>query len=210
MSVHELSLGESGRGEIGGGSAWEEGYRQGFVDGHADARTPDCVRFQVMEALLQQLVDDKAALLEQLRMLGEQLAAHDAAFDAELKADMDCLRRRATMAEVELAALRQDLSSLDDSLVLRSRQYVSQSWLYNSCRVFMGATRKVLESLLREETEVSGRVRELFTRIYSEQVQRSLERGVIKTAPETSPEFAEAMPATRKFILDLLRAQRGK
>lgn len=200
----------AGQVETDMGSAWEGGYRQGFMDGHAAASIPDRMRLETMEGLLLQLVEEKAALAGQVQLLGEQLAAHDAAFDADLKAEMDNLHRRAASAELALSSLRQDLTSLDDSLVLRSRQYVTQSWMYNSCRVFMGATRKVLESLLREESEVSGRVRELFARIYVEQVRHSLEKGMIKAAPETSPEFAEAMPATRKFILELLRAQRGK
>lgn len=193
-----------------GEGGWDAGYRQGFLDGHAAAAVTERLSLEVMEGLLQQLVKEKIQLVGEVRLLGERLADHDAAFDAHLKAEMENLHRRAASAEVELASLRQNLASLDDSLVQRSRQYVTQAWLYNSCRVFMGATRKVLESLLGQESQVSEQVRSLFGRLYTEQVKQSLEKGMIKTAPEACPEFAAAMPATRKFILELLRAQRSK
>ena len=199
-----------GAAESADGASRDAAYRQGFQDGLAAVTAPERKRIEVLEALLQQLVDEKARLADQVRQLGEQLAAHDAAFDACLKEEIDYLHRRAASAEVELSSLRRNLTTLDDSLVQRSRQYVTQAWLYNSCRVFMGATRKVLESLLQEESDVSGRVRTLFARNYTEQVQDSLEKGMIKAAPDSCPDFAEAMPATRKFILELLRSQRSK
>lgn len=199
-----------GAAESADGASRDAAYRQGFQDGLAAVTAPERKRIEVLEALLQQLVDEKARLADQVRQLGEQLAAHDAAFDACLKEEIDYLHRRAASAEVELSSLRRNLTTLDDSLVQRSRQYVTQAWLYNSCRVFMGATRKVLESLLQEESDVSGRVRTLFARNYTEQVQDSLEKGMIKAAPDSCPDFAEAMPATRKFILELLRTQRSK
>ena len=199
-----------GAAESADGASRDAAYRQGFQDGLAAVTAPERKRIEVLEALLQQLVDEKARLADQVRQLGEQLAAHDAAFDACLKEEIDYLHRRAASAEVELSSLRRNLTTLDDSLAQRSRQYVTQAWLYNSCRVFMGATRKVLESLLQEESDVSGRVRTLFARNYTEQVQDSLEKGMIKAAPDSCPDFAEAMPATRKFILELLRTQRSK
>ncbi|MNG14674.1 hypothetical protein D3C84_984470 [compost metagenome] len=70
----------------------------------------------------------------------------------------------------------------------------------------MDATRKVLEALLQEGATESRRVRELFAQKYAEQVQRAQLKGLVKVAPETSPEFAEAMPSTRKFIMDMLGA----
>ena len=70
----------------------------------------------------------------------------------------------------------------------------------------MDATRKVLEALLQGGAVESKRVRELFVQKYTEQVQRAQLKGLVKAAPETNPEFAEAMPSTRKFILEMLRA----
>lgn len=156
----------------------------------------------MIEKLLQQVLAEKAELGARLQTLGEQLAVHDRAVSADLKKGIDDLQRRAACAELESEALRQDMAALEGKLTQRSKQYVEQCWQFNCSRVFMDATRKVLEALLQDGAAESKRVRELFVQKYTEQAQL---KGLVKAAPETSPEFAEAMPSTRKFIMDMLR-----
>jgi len=192
-------------GGVSSESAWEAGYRQGFRDAHVASEVTDRTQLAVIEKLLQQVLAEKTELGAHLRTLGEQLAVHDQAVSADLKKGIDDLQRRAACAELESEALRRDMTALEDKLTQRSKQYVEQSWQFNRSRVFMDATRKVLEALLLDGAAESKRVRELFVQKYTEQVQRAQLKGLVKTAPEASPEFAEAMPSTRKFIMDMLR-----
>lgn len=203
MDVHEIRAGMPGG--LSSGSAWEAGYRQGFHDAQVGAGATDRAQLAAIEKLLQRVLAEKSELGARVQTLGEQLAVHDRAVSADLKKGIDDLQRRATCAELESEALRQDLAALEDKLTRRSKQYVEQSWQFNRSRVFMDATRKVLEALLQDGAAESRRVRELFAQKYTEQVQRAQLKGLVKAAPEASPEFAEAMPSTRKFILDMLR-----
>jgi len=204
-----MDAGEVRAGAPGGmssESAWEAGYRQGFRDAHVTSEATDRTQLAAIEKLLQQVLAEKSELGAHLQTLGEQLAVHDQAVSADLKKGIDDLQRRAACAELESEALRQEMAALEDKLTQRSKQYVEQSWQFNRSRVFMDATRKVLEALLQDGAAESKRVRELFAQKYTEQVQRAQLKGLVKTAPEASPEFAEAMPSTRKFIMDMLRA----
>lgn len=200
MSVHELSAGMPGVSE----ADWDAGYRKGLQDGRG-AGAADDARLAAIEALLQQLLTEKADLARQLQRVSDQLVVHDLAVTADLQAGIDSLHRRAICAELESQSLKQDMATLEELLAQRSRQYVAQSWQFNRSRVFMRAARKVLEALLQGGGAEAERVRTLFVRLYAEQVRRALDKGLIKVAPETSPEFAEGMPSTRKFILDLLK-----
>ncbi|MCM2319683.1 MAG: hypothetical protein NDI93_10160 [Pseudomonas sp.] len=204
MNVSEVRAGAPGG--MSSESAWEAGYRQGFRDGHVASEATDRTQLAGIEKLLQQVLAEKSELGARLQALGEQLDVHDQAVSADFKKGIDDLQRRAACAELESEALKRDLAALDDKLTQRSKQYVEQCWQFNRSRVFMDATRKVLEALLQEGATESRRVRELFAQKYAEQVQRAQLKGLVKVAPETSPEFAEAMPSTRKFIMDMLGA----
>jgi chromosome segregation ATPase len=193
-------------GGLSSESAWEAGYRQGFRDAQVASGATDRTQLAAIEKLLQQVLAEKSELVARLQTLGEQLAVHDRAVSADLKKGIDDLQRRAACAELESAALRQDIAALEGQLTKRSKQYVEQSWQFNRSRVFMDATRKVLEALLQGGAVESKRVRELFVQKYTEQVQRAQLKGLVKAAPEASPEFAEAMPSTRNFILEMLKA----
>ncbi|SEJ81921.1 hypothetical protein SAMN05216201_11980 [Pseudomonas linyingensis] len=204
MNVSEVRAGAPGG--MSSESAWEAGYQQGFRDGHVASEATDLTQLAGVEKLLQQVLAEKSELGARLQALGEQLAVHDQAVSADFKKGIDDLQRRAACAELESEALKRDLAALDDKLTQRSKQYVEQCWQFNRSRVFMDATRKVLEALLQEGATESRRIRELFAQKYAEQVQRAQLKGLVKVAPETSPEFAEAMPSTRKFIMDMLGA----
>ncbi|MNZ58758.1 hypothetical protein D3C78_767740 [compost metagenome] len=204
MDMCEIRAGMPGG--LSSESTWEAGYRQGFRDAQVGSGATDRAQLAAIEKLLQQVLAEKSELGTRLQTLGEQLAVHDRAVSADIKKGIDDLQRRAACAELESEALRLDMAALEDKLTQRSKQYVEQSWQFNRSRVFMDATRKVLEALLQDGAAESRRVRELFVQKYTEQVQRAQLKGLVKTAPEASPEFAEAMPSTRKFIMDMLRA----
>ena len=203
MDVREILAGLPGG--LPSESAWEAGYRQGYRDAQVGAGATNHAQLAAIEKLLQLVLAEESELGARLQTLGEQLAEHDRAVSADLKKGIDDLQRRAACAELESEALRLDLAALEDKLTQRSKQYVEQGWQFNRSRVFMDATRKVLEALLQDGVAESRRVRELFVQKYTEQVQRAQLKGLVKAAPEASPEFAEAMPSTRKFILDMLR-----
>lgn len=162
----------------------------------------------LIETLLHRVLADRVGVNRWLQEICEQLKSQDHERIEKVHGSVELMKHRALEAEFEVKALRKQLAELEATLTKRSKKYVEQMWQFNRSRVFMSAVRQVLEELLRGDA--ADHVRQLFASKYEAQIQLAIEKGLITGAPEKSPEFAENMPATRKFILDVLGGQPKK
>ncbi len=70
---------------------------------------------------------------------------------------------------------------------------------------FMAPAIHVLGSLMRSPNELGQHIRSTFRDHYVANVRESLNKELIPVAPELSTEFAQEMPRTRQFLLEVLQ-----
>lgn len=201
----------------------EQGYQQGFNDGKAQGWDAGIeagnVEIEKAMAFIRQHVAEKEQFKSELqnqKELIEQLDTKIKALETEvatlrgentkLSSTDSTLRRLVDALKGANVRLQEQVTSMDEKLQERTKQYANQLWQYNRSLVFMNAVRGVLEDLTIDKSPHANHVRALFAEKYAQQVSQSLEKGAIKAAPDTDNEFATALPRTRKFIVDMLNS----
>lgn len=200
---------------------FKEGYQQGFNEGKArgwDAGiAAGNVEINKAMGFIRQHVAEKekikAALQKQQNLIA-QLDTKIKALETEvatlrgentkLSSTDSTLRKLVDALKGANVRLQEQVTSMDEKLQERTKQYVNQLWQYNRSLVFMNAVRDVLEDLTIDKSPHANHVRALFAEKYAGQVSQSLEKGSIKAAPDTDNEFAKALPRTHEFIVRLL------
>jgi len=188
-------------------SGWTPSCKQGFKECVAVASV-GYDQLLLIETLLQKMLADRVDITNRLQGISDQLKEHESTAADDLHSGIEMLQRRALCAELEASALRKQMSEQDAVLTRRSKQYVEQYWQFNRGRVVMSAMRQVLEELLQGRD--AEHVRELFASKYAAQVKLATTKGLVSEPPEESQAFAEGMPSTRRFIMDVLRTQAKK
>jgi len=204
----------------------EEGYVQGHKDGQATGYTngwnaATTVANKNMEEQLaytrkhieekerlQTEVLQQRALILQLEEKVRELTQENATLRAESSrpgrtpgADLTELVAALKQAN---ARLQHQVTQMDREYQIRNKEYADQVWQYNRSLVFMNAVRGVLEDITSDKSPQADHVRALFVDKYKQQLTSSLEKGLIKEAPEKDAEFEKALPRTRKFIMNML------
>jgi len=198
-----------------------EGFQQGFNEGKArgwDAGI-EAGNVEITKAMgfIRKHVAEKEQLNAELQIqkkLIEQLNTKIRTFETEvltlrgknskLSSTDSTLRRLVDALEGANVRLQKQVTSTDEKLQERTKQYTNQLWQYNRSLVVMNAVRGVLEDLTIDKSPHANHVRALFAEKYAQQVSQSLEKGAIKAAPDADNEFAMALPRTHEFITRLL------
>lgn len=192
----------------------QEGYQQGYDEGHAAGweagiacaneeilKQMEFTRQQLAEKeILQAQIEQQLEIIKQLEAKVTELEQKSQAVEtpaAKLYRLIDTLKQAN-------AQLQTKVSNLEHELHTTSKAYADQLWQHNKSMVFMNSVRGVLEDLTHEDSIQANHVRELFAKKYVDQVNASLEKGLIRLAPDQDDEFAKSLPRTRQFIIDLL------
>lgn len=210
----------------------EEGLEEGYAQGHQDGQTigytsgwnaasavanrnmAEQLAFTrqhiVEKERLQAEVVQQRALILQLEQKVRELTEENASLRAESSkpgrtpgADLTEL---VTALKQANARLQNQVTQMDKDFQVRNKEYADQVWQYNRSLVFMNAVRGVLEDITSDKSPQADQVRALFVDKYKQQLASSLEKGLIKEAPEKDAEFEKALPRTRKFIMNMLNS----
>ncbi|ANN80838.1 hypothetical protein [Bordetella flabilis] len=197
--------------------AADQAYAQGRQEGWDEAVREANDRLRQQLAFTAQHVADKERLkaeLDKQAKIIDALEARVAAMEEEnqrLRQENGLLRKADTSLRELIISLRsaneklqQQVKELDASYRERTQQYADQLWQYNRTMVFVSAVGGVLEELTRENTPQAQHARELFAEKYAREVDKGLQQGTIKMAPDLDPTFDRYLPKTRQFIADLL------
>jgi chromosome segregation ATPase len=195
-----------------------EGYNEGYTDGHKDGYEKGWVDAinRANQEMLKQIeftkkhVADKQLLQTQLSEQAKLIEQLQAKLDAMERENADLKQKNQGLREVVDALkaanerLQAEVDQLDEKFEKQTEEYAEQVWQYNRSLCFTNAVRSVLEELTAPNDSEADRIREMFAKRYAQEVNESLNDGSIRMSPDKDKAFAEAMPKTQKFIVEML------
>lgn len=199
----------------GYGEGHQDGYAQGRDEGYREGWDAAIARGN--EEILKQLAFTRAHIADK-EALAQRIAEQNALIEAlrsrlgEIERMNESLKRgdgglRTLLAEQTEAnaRLRAEHKDLDRKLQTLAEDFNQHIWKYNRNMVFLSAARATLGDLTAENDAPANRVRALFAKEYRNQVDSALEKKTISAPPEQDEVFAQTLPKTHRFILDMLR-----
>ena len=216
--IHGEQVGFQKGEEQGYNNGYQEGYNTGHVDGHAagvDKGWNDCVqvangemskqieftnRHIAEKKLLKIQLEEQSLLIQQLTEKLDQMELENAG----LKESNHGLRDVIHALKKTNDNLQSEVKLLDEKVREKTDEFNDHLWQYNRTVVFMKTLRTVLDDLTAEGGPQAEKIRDVFSKRYSEHIHEALRKGFITTPLDKDDELANSMPQTRKFIANML------
>ena len=195
-----------------------DGYNAGHVDGHAigyDKGWNECVQVANGEMskqieftnqhiaekkLLKIQLEEQSRLIQQLTDKLDQMEYENIG----LKESNHGLRDVIHALKKTNDNLQSEVQLLEEKVREKTDEFNEHLWQYNRTVVFMKTLRSVLDDLTAEGGPQAEKIRDVFSKRYSEHIYDALRNGFITTALDKDDELAHSMPQTRKFIANML------